>query len=139
ILAGWSGGQTDDRPPQCGEGSLLYRSPLSGRFESVPLVHTEAAVDVRGLVAAATVTQQYVNSSTTPVEAVYIFPLPHDAAVYDLEIRIGNRVIRSEIHERAEAKRIYQAAKSEGKRAALLEEERPNIFTASVANIMPND
>jgi Ca-activated chloride channel family protein len=47
--------------------------------------------------------------------------------------------IRSEIHERAEAKRIYQAAKSEGKRAALLEEERPNIFTASVANIMPND
>jgi Ca-activated chloride channel homolog len=139
ILAGSSSSQTEDRPPQCGEGSLLFRSPISGRYESVPLVHTDATFDVRGLVAAATVTQQYVNSSTTPIEAVYIFPLPHDAAVYDMEIRIGNRVIRSEIHERAEAKRVYEAAKSEGKRAALVEEGRPNIFTASVANIMPHD
>jgi Ca-activated chloride channel homolog len=139
VLACLSGGQTDDRPPKCGEGSLLYRSPVSGRYESVSLVHTEATLDVRGLVASATVTQQYVNSSTAPIEAVYIFPLPHDAAVYDMEIRIGHRVIRSEIHERAEAKRVYEAAKSEGKRAALLEEERPNIFTASIANIMPND
>lgn len=139
IVAGLSCGQTDDRLPQCGEGSLLFRSPISGRYESVPLVHTDAALDVRGLVAAATVTQLYVNSSTAPIEAVYIFPLPHDAAVYDMEIRIGNRVIRSEIHERAEAKRVYEAAKTEGKRAALLEEERPNIFTSSIANIMPND
>ena len=140
ILAGWaSGGQADNRAPQVGEGSLLYRSPVSGIYESVPLIHTDASFDVRGLVAAATVTQQYENSTTAPIEAVYIFPLPHDAAVYDLEIRIGNRVIRSVIHEREQAKRIYEAAKSEGKRAALLEQERPNIFTASVANIMPND
>jgi len=139
ISAGLSSAQTDDGPPGVGEGSLLYRSPTSGRFESVPLVHTDAAVDVRGLVASATVTQQYVNSSTTPVEAVYIFPLPHDAAVYDMEIRIANRVIRSEIHERQEAKRVYEQAKADGKRTALVEEERPNIFTASVANIMPGD
>ncbi len=139
ILASLSGGQTSNSTPQCGEGSLLYLSPISGRYESVPLVHTDAALDVRGLVAAATVTQQYINSSTAPIEAVYIFPLPHDAAVYDMEIRIANRVIRSEIHERAEAKRVYEAAKSEGQRAALLEEERPNILTVSIANIMPND
>ncbi|NDQ57064.1 MAG: marine proteobacterial sortase target protein [Acidipila sp.] len=139
ILAGRAGAQTDNSPPQVGEGSLVYRSPIAGRFESVPLVHTEVMVDVRGLVAAATVTQQYVNSSATPIEAVYIFPLPHDAAVYDMEIRVGNRVIRSVIREREEAKRVYEAAKSEGKRAALLEQERPNVFTASVANIMPND
>jgi Ca-activated chloride channel family protein len=139
ILAGGSYAQTDDGGPQVGEGCLLYRSPISGRYESVPLVHTDAAVDVRGLVAAAVVTQQYVNSSTEPIEAVYAFPLPHDAAVYDMEIRIGDRVIRSQIREREEAKRVYEAAKSQGKRAALLEEERPNIFTASVANIMPND
>jgi Ca-activated chloride channel family protein len=138
ILAGLCTGQ-DNSAPQVGEGSLVYRSPVSGLYDSVPLVHTDVAVDIRGLVAAATVTQQYVNSSAAPIEAVYIFPLPHDAAVYDMEIRIGNRVIRSEIHERAEAKRIYEAAKSEGKRTALVEEERPNIFTASVANIMPND
>jgi len=105
----------------------------------VPLVHTDVTLDVRGLAAAATVTQQYVNSSTEPIEAVYVFPLPHDSAVYDMEIRIGNRLIRSVIREREEAKRVYESAKSEGKRAALVEEERPNIFTASLANLMPGD
>ena len=110
--------------PQVGEGCLLYRSPISGRYESVPLTHTDVALDVRGLVASATVTQQYSNSSSTPIEAIYVFPLPHDGAVYDMEIRVGNRVIRSVIKEREEAKKIYEAAKSEGKRAALVEQER---------------
>ena len=141
IFAGWASGQSAGggvAPSRAGEGCLLYRSPLSGRYETVPLVHTDVALDVRGLVAAATVTQQYVNTNE-PIEAVYVFPLPHDAAVYDMEIRIGNRVIRSVIKEREEAKRTYEAAKSVGKRAALVEEERPNIFTASVANLMPGD
>src|SRR5437879_3813788 len=143
VLTGWASGeqsgQSDRGPSSVCEGSLLYRSPLSGQYEAVPLVHTDVALDLRGLAAAATVTQQYVNSGTESIEAVYVFPLPHDAAVYDLEIRIGNRVIRSVIREREEAKRAYEAAKSEGKRAALVEEERPNIFTASVANLMPGD
>lgn len=139
FAAGLCHAQSDNAPPQVGEGSLLYRSPISGRYEFMPLVHTDATVDVRGLVAAATVTQQYTNSTATPIEAVYVFPLPHDAAVYDMEIRIGERVIRSEIHEREEAKQIYEKARTDGKHAALLEQERPNIFTASVANIMPND
>jgi Ca-activated chloride channel family protein len=143
VFSGWvSGGQSgqpDNVAPAVCEGSLLYRSPISGRYESVPLVHTDVTFDVRGLAAAATVTQQYVNSGTEPIEAVYVFPLPHDAAVYDMEIRIGNRLIRSVIREREEAKRVYESAKSEGKRAALMEEERPNIFTASVANLMPGD
>jgi Ca-activated chloride channel homolog len=140
MFAGWiCAGQNEGRFPPVGQGCLLYQSPIAGRFEPVPLIHTDAMVDVRGLVASATVTQQYVNSSDAPIEAVYIFPLPHDAAVYDLEIRIGNRVIRSVIHEREQAQRVYQAAKAEGKRAALLEQERPNVFTASLANIMPND
>ena len=138
-VAGSQGGQDDKAAPCASEGALLYRSASSGRYESVPLVHTDVALDVRGLVATATVTQQYVNSSTEPIEAVYVFPLPHDAAVYDMEIRIGNRLIRSVIREREEAKRVYESAKSEGKRAALVEEERPNIFTASVANLMPGD
>src|SRR5207244_9249580 len=125
--------------PRVTEGSLCYRSAISGRYEPVPLVHTDVSLDVRGLVAAATVTQQYVNNSAAPIEAVYIFPLPHDAAVYDLEIRIGKRVIRSVIKEREEAKRVYEAAKSEGKRAALVEEERPNVFETSVENIMPGE
>ena len=141
VLAGTVFGQEDKTPPvpQVCEGSMLYRSPISGAYEMVPLTHTDAVFDVRGLVAAATVTQQYENSSSSPIEAVYVFPLPHDAAVYDMEIRIGNRIIRSKIREREEAKRTYEAAKSAGKRTALVEEERPNIFTASVANIMPGD
>jgi Ca-activated chloride channel family protein len=139
ILAAAAAGQEANGPPEVGEGSLVYRSPLSGRYEYVPLLHTDVELDVRGPVAATTVTQQYANSSADPIEAIYIFPLPHDAAVYDLQVRIGNRVIRSVIRERTEAKRAYQAAKSEGKRAALLEQERPNIFTASLANILPGD
>ncbi|MGB8477114.1 MAG: marine proteobacterial sortase target protein [Candidatus Acidiferrum sp.] len=139
FAGGALAGQSDSALPCPGEGSLLYRSPISGAYETIPLAHTDVALDVRGLVEAATVTQQYVNNSSEPVEAVYVFPLPHDAAVYDMEIRIGNRVIHSVIRERQEAKRIYEAAKSHGKRAALVEEERPNIFTASVANIMPGD
>jgi Ca-activated chloride channel family protein len=145
VLGNCSAAQDDNTSktnpplPQVGEGCLLYRSPIAGRYEIVPLTHTDVALDVRGLVASATVTQQYANSSSTPIEAVYVFPLPHDAAVYDMEIHVGNRVIRSVIKERAEAKKIYEAAKSQGKRAALVEEERPNIFTTSVANIMPGD
>src|SRR6267142_3590187 len=72
ILTGAaSGEQASERPPEVGEGSLLYRSPVSGRYESMPLVHTDVALDVRGLVAAATVTQQYVKSTAQPLEAVY--------------------------------------------------------------------
>jgi len=134
-----SGQDAQTGPPQVGEGSLMYRSPATHQFVAVPLVHTDAKIDVRGLVASATVTQQYQNSSSDPIEAVYIFPLPHDAAVYDMEIRVGHRVIHSVIKEREEAKRVYEAAKSQGKRAALMEQERPNIFTMSVANIMPGD
>ena len=141
VLAGTMFGQESEtpQPPPICEGSLIYRSPISGVYEIVPLTHTDAVFDVRGLVASATVTQQFENSSSSPIEAVYVFPLPHDAAVYDMEIRTGNRIIRSQIREREEAKRTYEAARSAGKRAALVEQERPNIFTTSVANIMPGD
>jgi len=131
--------QAENGPPDVGEGALLFHSPISGKYEPVPLLHTDAKIDVRGLAASVTVTQQYANSGAQPIEAIYVFPLPHDAAVYDMEIHIGNRVIHSVVRERQEAKKVYEAARSEGKRAALLEEERPNIFTASVANIMPGD
>ena len=121
ALTGTLFGQQDEStqsPPVC-EGSMLYRSPISGAYEMIPLVHTDATLDVRGLVAAATVTQHYENLSSIPIEAVYVFPLPHDAAVYDMQIRIGSRIIRSKIREREEAKRTYEAAKAAGKHTAL--------------------
>src|SRR3954449_8979022 len=85
LLGSTSAGQVDNRGLNVGEGSLLYRSPVSGQYEPVPLVHTDVAMDVRGLVASATVTQQYANTGTEPLEAVHVFPLPHDGAVYDME------------------------------------------------------
>jgi Ca-activated chloride channel family protein len=129
----------DDRLPEVTEGSLVFRSPVTGRYEFMPLRRTGVDIDVRGLVAAATVSQTYTNDTDEPLEAVYVFPLSHQAAVYDLEIRIGDRVIRSVVQERAEAKRTYEAAKREGRRAALVEQERPNVFTASVAHVLPGD
>ena len=86
ILAGWAFAQSDNKPTEVGEGCLLYRSPVSGRYEQVPLVHTDAVIDVRGLVAAATVTQQYANSSSAPIEAVYIFPASTRAAVHGMKM-----------------------------------------------------
>jgi Ca-activated chloride channel family protein len=126
-------------PSEVSEASLIYHDPISGRYEIVALEHTEVSIDVRGLVAVASVAQRYRNDTEQALEAVYVFPLPHQAAVYDMEIRIGDRVIRSVIQERAEAQQTYRQAKAAGKRAALVEQERPNVFTASVANIMPGD
>lgn len=74
-----------------------------------------------------------------PIEAVYAFPLHERAAVDDYWIHVGERSLHGEIHRRAEAKEIYEDAKAKGQRAGLLEQERPNVFTQSVANIPPGE
>lgn len=104
-----------------------------------PLKHTSVNADISGYVARVTVTQQFTNPSTTPVEAIYTFPLPDDAAVDDMTMTIGRRVVKGEIRKKEEARMVYESAKAQGKAAALLDQERPNIFTQSVANIMPGD
>ena len=104
-----------------------------------PLKHTDVQADISGFVARVNVKQEFQNTSTTPVEAVYTFPLPDDAAVDNMTMTIGNRVIKSEIKKREEAQEIYETAKNNGQAAALLDQERPNIFTQSVANVMPGD
>ena len=101
------------------------------------LVHTSVAAQVSGNVARVEVTQYYANPSKDRLEAVYAFPLPPNAAVTDMLFRIGNRVVLSEVRRREEARREYEAARAEGKTAALTEQERPNVFTQSVANIPP--
>ena len=105
----------------------------------MPLKHTDVQIEVSGFVARATVTQQYTNPFESPIEAVYTFPLPDDAAVDDMQMQVGDRVIKGVIKKRDEARKIYEDAKQAGKRTSLLEQERPNIFTQSVANIMPGD
>ncbi|HWB78950.1 MAG TPA: VIT domain-containing protein, partial [Nannocystaceae bacterium] len=90
---------------------------------------------VRGHIADVEVTQTFVNSRKHPIEVVYTFPLPENAAVHDLKLVIGERVIESDIRKRADAQREYADARAAGHTAALLEQERPNVFTQNVANI----
>jgi Ca-activated chloride channel family protein len=104
-----------------------------------PLAHTSVLADVTGNIARVEVTQLYQNPTAQRLEAIYQFPLPENAAVTDMMFRIGKRVVISEVKKRAEAKATYERAKAEGHTAALTEQERPNLFTQSVANIPPGE
>lgn len=103
----------------------------------VPLKNTRVLAKLSQFVAEVEVTQRYENSSTRPIEAVYVFPLPENAAVNAMKMTVGERVIVGKIDERTRARTTYERAKRAGHTAALVEEERPNVFTQSVANIEP--
>ena len=107
--------------------------------ESMPLRSSTADVTISGVVANVEISQVYENTGAFPIEAVYVFPMSTRAAVYDMEMKLDGRVIEAEIMRKREAKATYTTAKNEGKRASLLEQERPNVFTMSVANIIPGD
>ncbi|MCK5689894.1 VWA domain-containing protein, partial [Myxococcota bacterium] len=110
---------------------------VDGKNLPLPLEHTHVHAELTGYVAEVEVTQTYNNPFTYPIEAIYIFPLPENSAVHAMKIVIGERIIEADIKKRQEARQIYQQAKASGHTAALLEQERPNIFTQSVANIAP--
>lgn len=102
-----------------------------------PLESTRIQASLDGPIATVQVAQRFSNPFSDTIEAAYVFPLPHDAAVSDFLMRIGNRSIRGIVRERAEAQRIYADARASGYVASLLTEERPNIFMERVANIEP--
>jgi Ca-activated chloride channel family protein len=102
-----------------------------------PLKHSSVKAEISGFLARVTVTQLFKNDSADKIEAVYVFPLPENSAVDDMMLKVGDRTIRGLIQERDEARKIYDAAVQAGHVAALLDQERPNIFTQSVANITP--
>ena len=104
----------------------------------VPLRHTDVKTEISGFVARISVTQEFENVLPNAVEAIYVFPLPHDSAVDGMIMKVGDREIQAVIKEREEARKIYDAARNAGHTAALLDQERPNIFTQSVTNIPPN-
>ena len=99
---------------------------------SIPLKSTEVKGNIKGVIAEIEVIQKFHNDLEKKIEAVYVFPLSEKGSVHFLEIKAGERIIRGEIKERQEAKQIYNKAKYDGRKAALLEEERPNLFTMSV-------
>lgn len=122
----------------CPEGGRLEaHHPRGGILGVCPLKHTDVKVDVSGFAARVTVRQQYSNPYADKIEAVYTFPLSHNAAVDHMTMVIGDRVIVGEVKERRLARRMYEAARAQNRVAGLLEQERPNIFTQSIANIEP--
>ncbi len=120
-------------------GILYATAPNNQTKLFLPLKKTDVHLEITGGIVSAHVTQIFTNDTKHPLEAVYVFPLPSEATVTGMELRIGERIIKSVVKEREEAKKVYNQAKREGKKTALLEQERPNIFTTSVANFLPNE
>jgi Ca-activated chloride channel homolog len=104
-----------------------------------PLKHTDVKAEISGFLSRVVVTQEFENPYKEKIEAVYTFPLPANAAVDDMTMNIGERIVRGKIMRREEARAVYDAAKAGGKVASLLDQERPNIFTQSIANILPGE
>ncbi len=121
------------------EGSLYAVSRTGSELGSVPLKDTKVTASITGFVAQVNVRQEFTNSFAEAIEAVYTFPLSQNGAVDSMTMTIGTRTIRGKIMKREEAREVYEAAKSAGKTASLLDQERPNIFTQAVANIMPGE
>jgi len=141
IIASEYGGSPDDggtasnleRPKA---GTLYLSNQQDSRYEGIRL-STDVSIQITGLTARVKVVQAFRNDSSHWVEGKYQFPLPDKAAVDHLSIRIGERIIVGEIKEKQAARKIYQQAKISGRKAALVEQQRPNLFSNSVANIGP--
>jgi Ca-activated chloride channel homolog len=108
-------------------------------LDTFPLESTDVVADISGVIANVTVTQVYENRGTVPIHGRYVFPGSTRAAVHGMRIRVGDRALVAQIREREQAAREFGAARSAGQTASLLEQERPNVFTMSVANILPGD
>lgn len=113
------------------------RGLLGPRGAAVPLQGVRITGRLEGTAAALTVLQRYRNTESKPLEAVYVFPLPSEAAVTGLEVRVGDRVLTAAIEDREKAFERYDDALREGHGATLLDQERPNVFQVSVGSILP--
>ncbi|HEV8487544.1 MAG TPA: VIT domain-containing protein [Blastocatellia bacterium] len=109
------------------------------KVDHLPLKDTRVQINVSGVIADVKVLQTYRNEGSRPINASYVFPASTRAAVYSMRMRIGDKVIVAKIREREKAKEEFDKAKQEGKSASLLEQNRPNVFSMSLANVMPGD
>jgi Ca-activated chloride channel family protein len=126
-------------PSRAQSGSFLMRRGHDQPWVSAPLLDTEFHVRVSGIVARASLRQRFRNATDEWVEGVYVFPLPEQAAVDHLLMKVGERTIEGQIREREQAQAEYRQARDAGKKASLVEQERPNVFTTSVANLGPGE
>ena len=136
---------TPNSPPQvfaqsgAAAGALQITDSRGKVTGLCPLKHTDVKAEISGFLARVNVTQEFENPYQEKIEAVYTFPLPQDAAVDDMTMTVGDRTVRGKILRREEARAVYDAARTSGRVAGLLDQERPNIFTQSVANILPGE
>ena len=107
--------------------------------DSFPLKETNVSVNINGIFAETFVTQTYSNEGQEPINATYVFPASSRVTIHGMKMEIGDEIISAKIKEKEEARHDYEQAKSEGKSASLLEQQRPNVFTMDVANVMPGD
>ncbi|MEG4168829.1 MULTISPECIES: VIT domain-containing protein [unclassified Microcoleus] len=124
---------------RCPVGGLFVKTPNTTAEQVFPLKQTEVKAKIAGNISRVEVVQKFENPFPESIEAVYVFPLPDEAAVDDMEIKIGSRIIKADIKRREEALEMYEQARKQGRSAGLLEQERSNIFTQSLANIKPGE
>jgi len=127
------------KPNDMQHGGLLLKGKEPGTFIEAPVLATDVDIQVTGPIGRTRVTQRFENPSDGWVEGIYVFPLPENSAVDTLKMIIGTTVIEGEIKPKVEARQIYEEARDAGQRASLIEQERPNLFTNSVANIGPGE
>jgi len=102
-----------------------------------PLLSTNVKATISGVIASVEIEQVYQNSGERTIDATYVFPMSTNAAVYSMQMILDERIIDAEIKEKAEAQQIFDQANESGQTATLLEQERPNVFQMSLANIQP--
>ncbi len=136
-LASINNNTVEAAPGKITQGALQIIGKEGQPVSQCPLKHTEVKTEISGQLARTTVTQEFQNPFNDKIEAVYVFPLPVNAAVDDMTMIVGERTVKGKIKRREEARQIYEAAREAGQVASLLDQERPNIFTQSVANITP--
>ena len=118
-------------------GRLLMKTDTQAVYHQALMLNSEVYFSVNGMVANTHLKQSFTNTSSDWVEGVYAFPLPETASVHRMTIKIGERVIKGKVLEKQTAKYVYQSAKLAGKKAGLVEQYRPNLFTTQIANIAP--
>ncbi len=131
--------QDRDAPRLKTESPYFFVKSDDPGIDQLPLKSTTVDVKISGVIADVVVTQTYKNEGQRAIEAKYVFPGSTKAAVYGMNVRLADRLITAKIREKQQAKIEFDAAKKEGKTAALLEQHLPNVFQMNVANIMPGD
>ncbi|MCU7867237.1 MAG: marine proteobacterial sortase target protein [Candidatus Thiodiazotropha sp. (ex Lucinoma borealis)] len=137
LVFGWGSAQAESREQS---GVQLQLRSLDGQLlQQAPLLKTDVQIDVTGMLALVRVEHLFTNPGRVWMEGTYQFPLPEKSAVERLNMQIGDRIIEGHIEEKVKAQQVYQKAREAGKRASLLSQQRPNIFTVALTNIAPGE